>query len=520
LVLLGWRVWVLEVRPALAAREAADPALAPVGAVEAGDYLSAARVERLRHEAVAAVAAVRALPADHAALVQSLVDLDRALAEGERRWVAGRLAPAWQQLGHVLNLAAAHRGLAEARAEAARLQGQFLDLLPAMEAARRQAPERYEQALAAAAVARGADEGGKFHAAAAGFARAVEAGVGLVEAADRWVDQQVLIGQRALGQGEGGRAREAFVAVLAVRPEHVTAQRGRDRAAVAAEVKELVEAAQAAKAEGDLAGAVAGFGRARERDPASVAAQQGLARAQAALRERDFAALLERAQTAAAAGGWDVAVATLEEAAAAHPERAEVAPLLEQVRDQAFRAQVREATRRGLEAEARRDWPAAQAAYSAALDLDGQFEPALQGLMRSGEVLRALVRYDRLLAEARALALRGSFVAAVTSFNQAMASKPDYLPLAEEVADLRGELERQSVPQQIRFLSDGQTHVTIAGYALLGQFRERDERILPGNYVVRGRRRGHRDVTHTLRVRAGEPLPPLTVSCTERVTSR
>lgn len=520
LLWLGWRIWLVVIVPELARQEVGDPAIAAAGAVEADGFLSAARVARVRAEAEAAVVAVRKLPAEHPALERSLMDLDRALGEGERRWAGQRLEAAWQQYRHVMALASAHRSLADARAEAARLQDQFLDLLPMAEAARRHDPQAYERTLAAAAVARAADEGGRFHESATGFARAVEAAAGLVATAEQWLDQQLLAGQRALGEGNGVAAREAFEAVLAVRPDHAAARRGRARAAGAAEVARLVGEGAAALDSGDPAGAVAALRRARELDTHSVAAQQGLSRAEAAVRQRAYESLVARAEEAQARADWDGAISAWEQAGREHPERSEVAGRLAQTRELAFRARVRAATVRGLEAEAQRDWQAARSAYSEALALDAAHESALQGMLRTGEVLRALVRYDRLLAEASALALRGEFVAAIAAFNQAMGSKPDYLPLSEDSLDLKRELERQGVPVPVRFVSDGQTHVTISGFSLLGQFREREESILPGNYVIRGRKRGHREVVIPLRVRAGEPVPPVTVVATERITSR
>jgi hypothetical protein len=43
-------------------------------------------------------------------------------------------------------------------------------------------------------------------------------------------------------------------------------------------------------------------------------------------------------------------------------------------------------------------------------------------------------------------------------------------------------------------------------------------KILPGDYQVIGRRRGFQDVTMTVQVRGGVPLPPVTVICTTPVT--
>src|SRR5690606_25336116 len=126
-----------------------------------------------------------------------------------------------------------------------------------------------------------------------------------------------------------------------------------------------------------------------------------------------------------------------EQAERDHGERPQVAVRLAEVRDQAFRARVAAATARGWAAEHRRDWTAARAAYTEALDLDASHQPALEGLARTGEVVRAIIRFDRLLAEASALALRGDFASAVRSFNLAMASKPDYLPLTEQAAALK-----------------------------------------------------------------------------------
>ena len=102
---------------------------------------------------------------------------------------------------------------------------------------------------------------------------------------------------------------------------------------------------------------------------------------------------------------------------------------------------------------------------------------------------------------------------AINIFNEAMAIKPDYLPLTEKDQQLRALLAYQNVPVDVTFRSDGRTYVSISNFRMLGRFEVQSIKMLPGDYEIVGRRRKYQDVLLVLQVRNGSPPPVVSVVC-------
>ena len=88
--------------------------------------------------------------------------------------------------------------------------------------------------------------------------------------------------------------------------------------------------------------------------------------------------------------------------------------------------------------------------------------------------------------------------------------------LAGQVEDLRRLLAVASTPVEVVLESDEETVVTLYRVGELGRFRRRALELVPGTYVVVGRRSGYRDVRRELVVPAPDGAP-LVVRCEERI---
>jgi len=169
----------------------------------------------------------------------------------------------------------------------------------------------------------------------------------------------------------------------------------------------------------------------------------------------------------------------------------------------------------GEAAEAREEWRAALAEYDAALRLDPAVAFALAGRARA--VARAelderlegyLVRPDRLSAEAVTRE-------AEAALERAREWEAPGARLASQVAALARLVSESRTPVRVRLVSDGVTDVVVLRHGPLGPFREASVDLLPGTYVVVGRRRGYRDARRTLVVPRGGSPEPLVVRCDE-----
>ncbi len=97
-----------------------------------------------------------------------------------------------------------------------------------------------------------------------------------------------------------------------------------------------------------------------------------------------------------------------------------------------------------------------------------------------------------------------------------MQTKPGYLEISPEIANLRLSLEQNSKPINITFLSDSRTWVSISNYRMLGKIKDESVALPPGDYEVIGRRKKYQDVLLLLKVRPGMTTNQVSVVCNVR----
>ena len=123
--------------------------------------------------------------------------------------------------------------------------------------------------------------------------------------------------------------------------------------------------------------------------------------------------------------------------------------------------------------------------------------------------------YHRWINLARHLFQDAEFQEAIRAYNQAMAVKPAALEVTPEIRQLQAELQAQNTPVEVTIVSDGLTWVTVVNFRAPEKITARSVPLSPGNYRVKGQRKGYRDVVFDLVVRSGQPVAPLRVVCTE-----
>ena len=101
-----------------------------------------------------------------------------------------------------------------------------------------------------------------------------------------------------------------------------------------------------------------------------------------------------------------------------------------------------------------------------------------------------------------------------------LAATRDSQAYGARIAAKRALLERQlalwTSPMRLRLRSDGLTEVRIAPGRALGKFRERELRVFPGRYVLRGHRSGFREVRMELNIAPTTPALTVEIRCHER----
>ena len=77
--------------------------------------------------------------------------------------------------------------------------------------------------------------------------------------------------------------------------------------------------------------------------------------------------------------------------------------------------------------------------------------------------------------------------------------------LSAQLETLNREHKRWTTPVQITLVSDNKTNVLIRPGRNLGKFKVKHLELMPGNYVVLGRRQGHREAREALSLEPGAP---------------
>ena len=479
-------------------------------------FANRSRAESARQAAMRSVEAAGKVPSQHPAALQMMVEVERLRDPADKAFGDREYGRAVQYYEEIARRAEAYTTAMADMRKAQDGYANFLLSIGKLQKFKHLAPERFEQALTAAGASQQFLDQGSFTPARQKIDEATEILTSVEASMKEELEKRLAEGRTALSQGAGAAANEAFERALELEPKNEVAAQGLARAKTIEQVFGLLAEADRLEAAGELEKARDAFAKAFEIDAQSAAAQAGVSRTKAAIKTRDFEAARTRATAAAGEERWTDAIAAYTEAQKVEPDNADIKRLLAEARVREREQRVQNMLKNAYDLERTYAWDDARRVYMQVLAFQPGQTDAEEGLLRTGKVTRALLKFERLLEDARSLAARADFQGAINSFNEAMANKPAYLELQPDQVELKDMLERQSRPVPVSFVSDGRTWVTISGLQLLGKFSTTTVNILPGNYDVIGRRKGYADVHEVLRVRGGETIEPVTVVATKR----
>ncbi len=480
-------------------------------------FVSPQSVQRKMDRLKVEITAIRKVTDDHPALIRNLVTMETAFDKGNKNYMAGQYREAMRLLEEVEGLIADQRSLITLQIEAKTVHDNFLNLIEASEAGRALAPFEFEKAATIGSEAEIHLSNGAFTEAILSFKAALETIREMDDIFYAHLAEMELSGKKALHKGDKEEAREFFQKVLELQPDNELALRNIKRAATIDRVLPLLRKAKENEKNKQYDEALTAYERAFHLDAYSAKAQQGISRLTKIIRDNRLAYLRTTSKKAEEELDWDTAIETYETAVEEFPEITEFPDALEVAREKGHQAKIASAMDEAYAIEEEHNWELARNAFLRLLDLDNENEEALEGLQRNGVILRNLLKYEKFLGDAGDFAAKGDFQKAIIAFNEAMMVKPSYVTLAPEHQDLKDTLRDQSQPVRINFVSDGKTWVSITGFQMIGKFEQHHLRILPGNYRVKGRRKGYRDIVLEVRVRYDSSFGDIPVICTQRI---
>ena len=486
------------------------------GSLDEPIFVSRERVERLRAAVRSEISDIRKVTDDHPILIQRLVRIETIFDEGNRLLAAVSYPQSLSKFEEVLGMVEEMKNLIGEKEIATDVYERFLVLIEQFEGLRIHAPYEYEKAIAFGTDGTFRLEAGEFTSATSEFNRAVDALAEFEQRVHLYLAEKELSGKIALSAGRKEEAETIFNEILAAQPDNELAKRSLERAKNIDIFVPLIQRAKDLEKNGELEEALEAFTKAFELDARSARAQQGKARVARRIEKESFDTFVSTGTEAEEAGEWDLAIENYEEAVKAFSDEEDFQEALKRAQVEGLLAKVSAGLDLAFNFEEEYEWSKARDQFNEVLNLDRDDEEALDGLLRTGNMIRVLIRYDNLLEESREFAQRGEFQKGIADFNQAMAIKPSYLPLDASAQQLQNMLREQTTPVIVEFISDGKTFVSVSGYESIGQFESHRRRFLPGNYRILGRRKGYRNVVLEVRVRSGKQLQPIKVICYQR----
>lgn len=236
----------------------------------------------------------------------------------------------------------------------------------------------------------------------------------------------------------------------------------------------------------------------------------------AQIQEREFKAALELATKAEAEGDLLAAVAALEAAITVRPSP-ELTERLTALKEKAKAARLEVLLENGYNALKAGSYDGARKLYREAVALAPESKEARTGLEKASSLYLANIRYTQNITSAAKYLKEGRYPLAAKFFNDAMTSRPSSIPPSQiqEESRIRTELALQSQQVGMHIVSDKKTYVSIIGVFAPERFKEKDLKLYPDVYKLKGTRKGYRSVEKEIKVDS-RSAKEIEVICTEK----
>lgn len=324
-------------------------------------------------------------------------------------------------------------------------------------------------------------------------------------------------GDAALAAGHQELANQAYALARRINPNSQRAIDGARRARMLTGVLPLLSDAQRAESARNYSRAAQDFSQALSLDPGNAAAKDGLARANAAFGDDNYARSVGAGFAALGAGRLDQAQTDFQQALDFRPQGTEATEGLQRVSAAMKASRIAALRQQAATLEADEHWRQAVAVYDTALHEDPSLAFARRGKSQDearaelSESLQQIIDHpDRLAFPS----VRDEAVNLLQEAREQTPAGPVLQSQTERLAELLPQLNR---PVLLNMISDNATQVTIPSIGVFGTFGRREIRLKPGTYTVIGTRDGYRAVHQEFTVEPGQQSVTITVTCSEPI---
>ncbi len=330
--------------------------------------------------------------------------------------------------------------------------------------------------------------------------------------------------QRNLEAGKDAFEREdvdaaltAWTIVSAIEPDNMAYNQQLLRAENFQQLLGYMSTAEFKERESSLEDALTAFQQAAKLDPQWQPAKDAVSRIRLKIAKANFADAMSEGFSALAARRYEDARNAFGRASTIFPDSSEPADGILQI-DLAERMDAIEAHRdRASKLTAIEDWAGAIAEYESVVALDPSLTFASSGLQNARKQLELNKQIDRFLEQPTLMQKDEEFAAAKTALIAASKHRKSAPRLKDKLATLSRLISVARIPIPVEITSDNRTDVTVYKIGDFGKIESMSLELIPGKYTIVGKRRGFRNVRHELVLLAGEPVPPISIRCTEKI---
>ncbi|MFT4580530.1 MAG: tetratricopeptide (TPR) repeat protein [Gammaproteobacteria bacterium] len=331
------------------------------------------------------------------------------------------------------------------------------------------------------------------------------------------VAQAIESGLSQIADGNAEQARKAFTFALSIDPEQFEARRGLARTETLDQVLTLLNEAKEYEELNALDEALQRYREAIKLDAETTEASNSIARLSTIQLDESYRQVMSQGFAAYDAKRDRKAAEFFNHALKLKPDSAEVSEALAQVKNRILANKISEYLSEANKLEASEKWSESAKIYRAAVKLDSQLSGAKASATNADnrsaldqQLSSMIARPDRLSDDhvrREALALLSS-AQIISSPGPKLSRQTQQLSLAIEIA-------RTPIP--ITLVSDELTEVTLYKVGTFGRFAQQSVSVIPGRYVVVGKRVGFRDVRVEFDVSPEQTDRTIFVQCKQKL---
>jgi serine/threonine protein kinase len=324
-------------------------------------------------------------------------------------------------------------------------------------------------------------------------------------------------GSDALESGDAETALKALVIATAIDRVDQSLEQKLVRAENLSLVLDSIRSGESAERNRELDTALNHFKTAADLDPLWEPAKKGISRIHTLIRQRDFTNAMSEAFAALARKEYDLSRQAFDKAEKILPSSTEPEDGILQIELAIRMDELDDIRKKADQHIADENWQGAIDEYAAVLAIDETLIFASEGLSMAQSRLTLDQGLQRFLQDPTIMKDDGELTKAKQVVVAASRVANQTPLLSKQINNLSRLISVARIPIPVVITSDQRTDVTVYQVAQFGKMLRQDLNLHPGIYTIVGKRKGYRDVQHTLRLLNGATLGPIHISCTEKI---